>query len=105
MVYESVYKKRITLTQENGGINWQITTHADTPHCGKGTKSDIVWRGATGSSEDTNDKQGDIEGPSKKYEYTCLLADTRRDQPAAPDIRANAPEDRANQEADILWVR
>ena len=58
-------QQSITLTQENSGINWQITTHADTPHGSKGTEGDVVWRGTTSGGEDPDDKQGDVEGPSK----------------------------------------
>ena len=36
-------KQMMMLTQENGGINWQITTNADTPHGGKGTEGDVIW--------------------------------------------------------------
>ena len=40
------------------------------------------------------------------YEYTrSALAGAGRDPLATPDIRANAPEDRTNQETDILSVR
>ena len=39
------------------------------------------------------------------YEYTRSLAGAGRDPLATPDIRANAPEDRTNQETDTLSVR
>jgi len=58
-------RRSAPLTQENSGINRQITTHADTPHGSKGTEGDVVWRGTTSGGEDTDDKQGDIEGPPK----------------------------------------
>ena len=39
------------------------------------------------------------------YEYKRSLAGAGRDPLATPDIRANTPEDRTNQETDILLVR
>lgn len=39
------------------------------------------------------------------YEYTRSLAGAGRDPLATPNVRANTPEDRTNQETDILLVR
>lgn len=54
---------KLSLTQENSGINWEIAAHANAPDSDKRTQDNVVWRAASGDGEDANDKQSDVKRP------------------------------------------
>ena len=56
-------KTGMMLTEEDGRIDWEVTAHTDTPHGGKRTEGNVTRRGSGSGGEDSNDKQGGIEGP------------------------------------------
>ena len=80
--------------QEDSTVNRQIATNANTPQRRKDADGSEVWRAGCDETEDRGDADGEVE------------------RPAAPeDVAAEAPEDGAEEEADILgegeegWMR
>ena len=94
-------------TQEDSGINWQIAADANAPHGDERTKGNVIGRAPSGDGEHSDDKQRDVERPPKNNpcEHPRPFKYVAPDPPAAPDIRPNAPEDRTDQEPDVLLVR
>ena len=75
-------------------INRQIATNAHTPQCCKHANGSEIRRAGCNETKDRGDTDGEIERPT-----------------APEDIAAEAPEDGAEEEADILgegeegWMR